>query len=415
MPDAQRERGLRVAILVNAYPGVSHSFIRREIAALEALGLAVVRVSIRPQAAASLADPDDRAELTRTRVLLAGGARGVAVLLGALASAAVRSPRALGRAAREAVALGRGSERGVALHLAYLAEACVLRRLLADAGVAHVHAHFGTNSAAVALLCHALGGPPFSFTAHGTESFDRPDLVKLRHKVERARFAVAVCEYGRERILRAAGAGHAGRVHVVRCGLDGAFLEPAPAPIPDRRRLVCVARLAPEKGLPVLLEAAERLVKEDAEFELVLVGDGPLRGMLEATTARGALAGRVRFTGALGAEAVRAEIRAARLLVLPSLAEGLPVVLMEALALGRPVVATRVGGVAELVEPGANGWLVEPGSAEALAGALREALAAPPERLADMGRHGRARVRARHDAHREAQRLAALFAGGEGA
>ncbi len=398
---------LRVAVLVNRYPSVSHTFIRREIAALEAHGVDVLRVSIRREEETSLADPDDVAERARTLALLE---RGGLNLLAAPALVLLCNPGAALRGLREALVLGWRSDRGVLRHLAYLAEACLLRRELAARAIGHVHAHFGTNSAAVALLCHAVGGPPFSFTAHGTESFDQPEAVKLRHKLARARFAVAVCDYGRAQLERVQTPARSSRIHVIRCGLGDDYLQAEPTPVPSGPRLVCVARLSPEKGLLVLLDAARLLVADGREFELVLVGDGDLRAAIETKVETLGLGARVRLAGSLGADGVRAEIRAARALVLPSFAEGLPVVLMEAFALGRPVVATSVGGIGELVEPGANGWLVPPGSASALAAALREVLDASPERLAELGRHGRKCVLTHHDAHREAGKLAALIA-----
>ena len=190
-------------------------------------------------------------------------------------------------------------------------------------------------------------------TAHGTESFERPAAVKLGRKAASADFVVAVCEYGREQVRRAAAGRGTPRIEVVRCGLDRDFLDAPPTPVPDAPRLVCVARLAPEKGLLVLLDAAARLAEEDVASELVVAGDGALRDAIRAQLLERDLARRVHLAGSLSSAGVRKEIQAARALVLPSLAEGLPVVLMEAFALGRPVVATTVGGVAELVEPGA--------------------------------------------------------------
>jgi glycosyltransferase involved in cell wall biosynthesis len=293
-------------------------------------------------------------------------------------------------------------------HIAYFFEACSLKRHLDASGVAHLHAHFGTNSAAVALLCHSLGGPPFSFTAHGTESFDHPAFIKLDRKIAAARFAVAVCDYGRAQLMRCARPEDWSKIEVVRCGLDRSFfVDPVPAPV--RLRLVCVARLSAEKGHLLLLDAARALAAEGIDFELTLVGDGSMREAIRARAATLGLAGRVRLAGALSGDDVRKEILDARALVLPSLAEGLPVVLMEALALGRPVIATSVGGVPELIESGIDGWLVPPAAPGALAAAMREALRAPPERLDEMGGRGRAKVRERHDARVEARKLLALM------
>ena len=182
---------MKLAYLVNQYPRVSHTFIRREIAALEKAGLEVARFSIR-QSPEEVVDPADRAELARTRVVVAVG---VAGLLFALFERLLRSPLAFVGAALLTLRIGWCSERGLLRHLAYLAEACVLLRWFRTAGITHVHAHFGTNSAAVVMLCRELGGPVYSFTIHGPEEFDKPLSISLRTKIERARFVVAISSF----------------------------------------------------------------------------------------------------------------------------------------------------------------------------------------------------------------------------
>ena len=396
---------MRVAYLVNQYPHVSHTFIRREIAALEAEGIAVDRFSIRPSAE-QLVDPADQKERLKTEVLLDAGAGG---LLLALASTALRSPLSWLLALAAAIRLGRRCGRGVLRHLAYLAEACLLVRRLRGRGVRRLHAHFGTNPAAVAMLASMLGGPPYSFTVHGPEEFDCPEGLSLREKAARSAGVAVVSNFGRSQFLRWAAHEDWSKVRVVRCGLDAAFLAGGPQPVPEAPRLVCVGRLAEQKGQLVLLEALALVAADGIDFEMTLAGDGPLRLALEEQVRILGLEGRVRITGWLDGEAVRREIFNARLMVLPSFAEGLPVVLMEALALGRPVVTTYVAGIPELVENGANGWLVPAGSAAALAAALATALRTPTETLTRMGRAGAHRVAALHDASREASKLAEMF------
>lgn len=404
-------RLFRVAYLVNQYPRNSHSFIRREIRAVEAQGVEVLRFSIRPLAE-ELSTEEDRQELKRTEILLSGGGLR---LLGAALGAVVTRPAKLARALALAIRLGRRSDRGVLRHLAYLAEACLLLGRVRAAGVAHVHAHFGTNSATVALLCRVLGGPPFSFTVHGPEEFDRPESLGLGVKAHHAAFVVAVSSFGRAQLCRWTATEDWAKLRVVHCGVDGAFLRAPRTPVPAAPRLVCVARLGEQKGHPVLLEAAERLAAEEPAFELVLAGDGPLRAQIEARVRSAGLQGRVRVTGWASGDQVRDEILASRALVLPSFAEGLPVVLMEALALGRPVVTTAIAGIPELVQDGVTGWLVPAGSSEDLAVAMRAVLRAAPAELEAMGAAGAKRVAARHDADTEAGRLVLLFREAAGA
>jgi colanic acid/amylovoran biosynthesis glycosyltransferase len=397
---------LIIAYLVNQYPQPSQTFIRREIRALEALGLTVERFTVRAWNQA-LVDPDDEAERQRTRVVLGAGAIGLAA---ATLRALMTRPKAFGEALRLALRVGRVSERGTLIHLIYLAEACLLQRWLAACGASHLHAHFGTNSATVAMLCRALGGPPYSVTVHGPEEFDMPRALSLSEKVRRSAFVVAVSEFGRSQLYRWAASDDWPKVQVVHCGLDRDFLDASATPVPAAKRLVCIGRLAEQKGQLALLQAAALLRDQGIDFELTLIGDGPMRGEVEAMIARLNLGSQVRLTGWMSNEAVRREIAGARALVLPSFAEGLPVVLMEALALGRPVVSTFVAGIPELVEPGVSGWLAPAGSVEALAAAIHAALATPVERLETMGRAGAARVARQHDAQVEAAKLADLFA-----
>jgi colanic acid/amylovoran biosynthesis glycosyltransferase len=396
---------VRIAYLVNQYPATSHSFIRREILALEELGNEVLRFSLRAPRDV-LATEEDRREQERTRVVLDVGPLGLAA---AMTAAALTRPAALARALSLAVRLGRRSDRGLFRHLAYLAEACVLLRWLRDGGARHLHAHFGTNPAAVAALCRALGGPTYSFTVHGPEEFDRPEALHLGEKVRHASFVVAISSFGRSQLCRWSRHADWEKLEVVRCGVDEALLRAPITSVPAVPRFVCVARLSEQKGHLLLVEAAARLAAEGMPFEIVLAGDGPMRPAVEALIRRHGLESRVRLAGWMSSDQVRSAIEGSRALLLPSFAEGLPVVVMEALALGRPVITTAIAGIPELVQPGVTGWLVPAGSVEALVDAMRAALETSPERLSEMGRAGAARVARNHSAAREAARLAGLF------
>ncbi|HYE20332.1 MAG TPA: glycosyltransferase [Tepidisphaeraceae bacterium] len=400
---------MHIAYLINQYPQTSQSFIRREIAALEAQGFTVDRYTIRTWDQ-QVVDPGDVAEKAKARVILGVGALG---LLWALVRIALTRPLRFLKTLRLAFKLGKRGERGRLYHLIYLAEACVLLPWLTKSGAAHVHAHFGTNSTTVALLARSLGGPPYSFTCHGPEEFDRPAALKLGDKIAHAAFAVAVSEFGRSQLFRWCGHEHWHKIHVVHCGVDASYLDPALAaartPVPDVPRLACVGRLAEQKGQLLLVQAAGLLAERGVYCELVLVGDGPMRAEIERLIARLNLTDRVTITGWASNQQVRDHLLGARAMVLPSFAEGLPVVVMEALALGRPVLSTFVAGIPELVAPGACGYLVPAGSVDLLADAMAQVLRAGADELREMGREGVRRVWAAHDAATEAAKLADLF------
>jgi glycosyltransferase involved in cell wall biosynthesis len=290
----------------------------------------------------------------------------------------------------------------------------VLRRWLADSGSQHVHAHFGTNSTMVALLCRMLGGPPYSFTVHGPEELDKPEALSLTEKIGAAAFVVAISSFGRSQLYRWCRVDQWPKIRVVRCGVDETYIDAESTPVPDVTRLVCVGRLCEQKGQQLLVEAIGRLVAGGVDVELVLAGDGEMRPEVEQAIATHGVTRQVRITGWVDSDQIVDELRAARALVLPSFAEGLPVVIMEALALGRPVLTTYIAGIPELVTPEVNGWLVPAGSVDALVGALRELLATDSATLTEMGARGRERVLEAHDAKKSAAFLAQLFAGGDG-
>ncbi|HEY0060511.1 MAG TPA: glycosyltransferase family 4 protein, partial [Telluria sp.] len=348
-------------------------------------------------------------ERARTRYVLQGGAVGLAgAVLRQIAVAPVRFARSLALAWR----MGQRAARPWPIHMIYLAEACRVVPWLAQAGTRHLHAHFGTNSAEVAMLVHALGGPQYSFTVHGPEEFDQPEFLHLAEKIRRAAFVVAISSFGRSQLYRWIGQSEWPKVQVVHCGIEPAFhagAVPLPPAVP---RLVCVGRLCEQKGQLLLVSAIERLVRKGTPVELVLAGDGEMRPELEAMIERHALQAHVRITGWIGSDTVRAEILAARALVLPSFAEGLPVVIMEAMALRRPVVSTYVAGIPELVRPGREGWLFPAGDVDALVTALEDVLATAPATLAQMGEAAHTRVLERHAIDTEAGKLGRLFLAG---
>lgn len=399
---------MRIAYFINQYPKVSHSFIRREILALERQGIEVQRIALRGWDG-ELQDSDDIAERSKTRYVLEDGVKG---LLKPLLEVLRAQPRRFFSALWLALRMGRRADRSWPYHLIYLAEACRVVQWLQAFGAEHVHAHFGTNSTEVVMLANALGGPPYSFTVHGPEEFDKPQFLHIDEKVRRAAFVAAVSSYGRSQLYRWVAHAHWNKVKVVHCGLEAAFHAGSPVPVPAVPRLVCVGRLCEQKGQLLLLEAAQKLAAQGTAFELVLAGDGEMRAEIETLIARHGLQGQVRITGWISSGQVREELLAARALVLPSFAEGLPVVIMEAMALRRPVLTTYVAGIPELVRPGENGWLFPAGAVQELAAAMADCLGQPDEVLQRMGDAAHQRVLERHDIDTEVAKLASYFRAG---
>jgi colanic acid/amylovoran biosynthesis glycosyltransferase len=398
---------MNIAYLVNQYPKTSHSFIRREIEALESLGLTIQRYTLR-RTTEALADEADRQELLKTKIVICRPF--LDRFIPGLCSVGCH-PWRFAKAFAFAIRCGLKSDRSVAVHVAYLMEAAVVAAWCMRDRIDHLHVHFGTNSAMVGLFVNRLIGIPWSFTAHGPEEFDRPIGIALSEKIRSANFVVAISSFGRSQLWRWTDYEQWKKIHVVRCGLDAAFLAGKSLAIPKGPRVVCVGRLCEQKGQLLLVEAAQILRNKGISFEIVFAGDGPMRQEIEAAIARGGLDDCISITGWISGQRVRDEIEKARALVLPSFAEGLPVVIMEAMALERPVVSTAVAGIPELVRAGGTGWLVPAGEVAALAQAIGEVLSLSPKALATMGGHARRRVLERHNVGIEAAKLKLLFEG----
>lgn len=394
-----------VGYVINQYPMPSHTFIRNEILELERQGIRVERFALRGWGN-DIVDTRDKQERSRTQYILCQG------LLSLIPSALfliARSPAKFIAAGLNASRLSRGSDRSLLRHFAYLIEACRLARWAEQAGVSHLHAHFGTNAAEVAMQAHLLTDIGYSFTVHGPEEFDKPMQLKLREKASAAKFVVAISSFCQSQLYRWVEFSDWSKIEIVACGLDDTFLEAAILPSPRRAHLVCVGRLCEQKGQLLLLNVIQLVRQRGIDVHLTLVGDGPMRRQIEAAISKLGLDDFVTITGLVSSDRVRAALIEADALVMASFAEGLPVVIMEAMALGRPVVATSIAGVPELIRDGKEGFLVPAGDSDALADAIERLFALPHNELNQIVRQAKERVRERHSIANEAVKLARLF------
>lgn len=404
--DHRSGRTLKIAYVLNTYPQPSQSFIRREIHALERQGFEIARLAMR-RPDGPLDDPRNQAEQDAACYVLDRGAVGLGK---ALVRETLRAPGRMWAGLKMAVSLGRQSQVGVLRHLIYLAEAAEISGMARAEGYQHLHAHFGTNPAAVALLTHILTDIPYSFTVHGPEEFDSPEALSLGIKMDNAAFSVGVSQFGVGQLSRWAALPTWARLHVVHCGIEPERYEEAtPMPESDRLELVVIGRFVEQKGQMLLVRAMQEV--SDIDVHLTLVGDGPMRPALEAAIAEAGLGDRITLTGWIDEAGVEAALERSHAMAMPSLAEGLPMVAMEAMAMGRPVIGTYIAGFPELVLPGENGWLVPAGDALAFAEAIRDLAAMPQNKRVEMGLAGRKRALARHDVNDQAARLARLIKG----
>ena len=388
------------------YPLVSLTFIQREIAALRDLGLDVTTCAMRRTPAAEHKGTAEKDAAASTFYVLEKLKNPMAFL--AAQKALFQGFGAYFRALRLAWATRSPGPKAALYQLIYFFEATILARHIKAEGVTHMHAHFTTGAASVAMLTSELTGIPFSFTLHGPADFLEPYRWKIGEKAARARFVATISHYARSQLMFHTPAKHWDRLHIIHCGVDPARYAGASTAKPGETRAIFVGRIAPVKGLRLLIAAMNALADELPDLKLTIVGDGEDRKLIEDMAKP--LGNRIEFTGYLSQDEVVEALAGADIAVLPSFAEGVPVFLMEALASGKPVIATQVAGVGELVRSGETGLLVPPGDVDSLTDAIRQLTNAPEERAA-MGTSGRAVVADGFDIQTEAARLATLFKG----
>jgi glycosyltransferase involved in cell wall biosynthesis len=396
---------MRIGYFTNQYPAPSHTFIRREIGALERRGHDILRYAIRP-AAVPLVDPDDQKEEGKTRHILRQP-RLVTVI--SMLRAILRNPPAAGKALVAAMRFAAHGQHSYGRHLLYLVEALVLASWCRRDAIDHLHVHFGTNPATVACLARIMMDASLSITVHGPEEFDRPERLALQDKIRCADFVAAVSSFGRSQLLRWAQLDDWKKIHVVPCGIDKSYVQATSLHEDSGSRLVCIGRLSEQKGHLLLLDAVAQLRRRGTDLKLVLIGDGPMRPHVADRIQQLQLGPVVELLGTVDQQRIRQELVRARGLVLPSFAEGLPVVLMESMALARPVVATFIAGIPELVTP-ETGYLVPAGDVGALAQAMENLLSLDGKALQALGAAARMRVAARHDIDEAAALLDDLIA-----
>lgn len=361
-----------IAYLTSQYPAPSHTFIRREIAQLRKIGLDIKTYSIRKPISGLDSPPDVEAQQETFYVL----GQGVGAYMLAHGSALIGSPIRYLKTLIKAVQHRVPGGKALLWSLFHFAESIMLAARLKKDGVTHLHNHFANSAANVGMLAAGFNQIPWSLTLHGISETDYPAGLLLGEKVAAAKFVACVSWFGRAQAMRISGPEHWDKFYTVRCGISLDDLPATKADIPTAgpKQIICVARLSSEKGLPGLLKAFASLRSTGHDIALSLVGDGPEQALIEAECDRLGIESSVKLRGRQSETDTLAAIAEADLLVLPSFMEGLPVVLMEAMALEVPVVASRIAGVPELIEHGVSGLLFHPADWDGLEDALANSL-----------------------------------------
>lgn len=407
---------MRIAYLCGHYPAVSHTFILREVNALRELGMEIHTFSIRPAQPHELLSELDREAFRTTYSVLPPKPPDIAR---AHLRALTRPGRYLSTLAL-ALRLSPAGLRGRLWQLFYFVEAIVLWHQCAKRGVTHIHAIFANVAADVALLTAHFGDGSrserwsWSLTIHGSTEFYDVFRHRLKEKIESAQLVVCISDFCRSQVMMQAEAEHWPKMPVVHCGVDLDQLAPGRnggASDPSNAhavKLLCVGRMVHLKGYTLVIEAIAELKRRGIEVKGTFVGEGPSRPEVEAAAVAAGLADDVHFAGAIAQDVMYRYYDDADIFCMSSFAEGLPVVLMEAMAMELPVVSTGISAIPELVEHGVNGLLVPPARPDLLADAL-EQLARDPDGRREMGRAGREKVAAEFDVHSSARQLHEIF------
>jgi glycosyltransferase involved in cell wall biosynthesis len=399
---------VKVAYLVSRYPAMSHTFILREVVELRRLGMEIETVSINPpDRSAERLSEVERTEAARTYCLKGLSKAGI---MGAMAAELLANPLGCLKGFAMAVRLGGGSAMATLWRLFYLVEAVLVGRWMRKLGIRHLHVHFATPAATVALLAAKVFGIRFSMTVHGPDEFYDVTEYHLREKIESALFICTIGSYCRSQLMKLSEPRHWSKIVVSPLGVDTAVFSKTgkSAGGSGAFQILCVGRLVAAKGQAVLLEAMAKLLREGRRIQLTLAGDGPGRGQLEAAAEEFGIGEYCCFLGGVNPDAVRTLYAAAQLFVLPSFAEGIPVVLMEAMAMEVPCISTFVNGIPELIESGVHGLLVCPADGVALSEAIARVM--DDQALArSLGEAGRRQVMTKYELHRNVANLRSIF------
>lgn len=393
----------RIAYLVSQYPAYSHTFILREVQQLRQLGVEITVASINtPDRPLNKLTEIEKTEAEQTFYIKSQGP--VNALL-ALAKTLSSHPAGVLRGIKHALKLGGWDVKRVLYHGFYLLEALLLGQWLRSQNLTHLHVHFATPAASVGMLVKTVFGVGFSFTVHGPDEFYDAPGYNLPAKILAADFVLCISHYARSQVMKLSPVAAWPKFDVCRLGVDPERFQPSPKTEPSAScQLLCVGRLTSAKGQAILLAAVALLLQQGTTVMLTLVGTGPDEASLKAYADELGISAQVHFTGAVDQDHILDFYRAADIFVLPSFAEGLPVVLMEAMAMEIPCITTAITGVPELITTGVDGVLVPASDTQGLAAAIAQ-LAADANLRHQLGQAGRRKVLADYHLHKNTLHL----------
>ncbi len=406
--DRPQDGGLSLAYLTSQYPMLSMTFVLREVRQLRRMGFRIDTASINaPDRPLANLTAEEAEEAGLTYYLKTHGVQGA---ISAHLKTLFTRFGGYCRGLQLVLSLGALDLKRLLFNLMYFTEALMVGVWMQRVGKRHLHVHLGSQAATVGLYVRHVFGFGFSITVHGPDEFYDAQGQYLEQKVAAADFICCISFYARSQLMKFSPYAQWSKLVVSRLGVDPGLFLPRPAkPALDFFEILCVGRLTQAKGQHLLIDAVDRMARQGRRVRLRLVGDGPDGPSLRERAGRLENPNIVVFEGAVNQDNIRVLYDAADIFCLPSLAEGIPVVLMEAMAMEIPCVTTHITGIPELICNGIEGLLVAPSDLEGLVSALETLMdnEALRERVAQ---NGRARILKDYDLGRNVERLAAIFA-----
>lgn len=397
----------RIAYLVSQYPAFSHTFILREVLQLKRLGMDIMVASINsPDRPLNQLTELEREQAESVFYVKKQGVGGALIVL---MKTWVKSPGSCFRGLVAVIRLGGWDLRRLLYHFFYWIEALMVGEWMSNQGLNHLHVHFATPAASVGMLVKIIFKTGFSLTVHGPDEFyDAPGYC-LPQKIQEADFIICISQYARSQLMKLSEIDQWSKFEVCRLGVDPERFKPSILQISSGPpQLLCVGRLTPAKGQGILLAALADLIKQHRQIGLCLVGAGPDAQSLQCYAEKLGISSHVEFAGAVDQEGILAYYRKADIFVLPSFAEGLPVVLMEAMSMQIPCITTAITGIPELINDGEQGLLVAASDAQGLVQALSKLLNDAAART-KMGLEGRKRIMSDFHLEKNTQHLYEVF------
>ena len=406
-------KGLRIGYLVSRYPAISHTFILREVQELRRLGFDISVASINDVDRKShQLTAEESAEVGKTFYVKKAGWKGA---LRSQWEVFLDRPAGYLTSFGYAMSLSGLDLRRVAMHFLYFVEAAMITRWMISQRLSRLHVHFATPAATVALFAAKIMPIRMSLTVHGPDEFYDVSHYLLPEKIAASDLLCTISSYARSQLMKLADTQGWGKIALTPLGVDPEIFSPhGVRQATNRFEVLCVGRLVPAKGQHILIEAIHRLLTTGRRLRLILAGDGPDRQSLEQNVRGRGIEEHVVFEGGVNQDRIRDLYSGADAFALASFAEGVPVVLMEAMAMEIPCVSTWVAGIPELIRDSIDGLLVPPSDAEALAAAIAQLMDDDALRRR-LGRAGRLRVIEKYHLKKNVARLGNVFNGSLGA